>query len=78
MELPPEESLRAIPADSKFLFPADNDSRARDRIAHFAVDQRLAFNIRHPCNRVQARIRGLSTLQNGPERQSEIGHRYPQ
>lgn len=52
MELHSKEFLRAVPASSKFLFPANDNNRAFDRLAYFARNQRPAFIIRYSGNRM--------------------------
>lgn len=48
MELHSKESLRAIPADSEFLFPTDDSNRGFNTIAYFANNQCFAFVVCHP------------------------------
>lgn len=64
MELYSKKSLRAISACGEYLFPNDDDNRACNNIVGFTVNQRHTFSICHSGDRVQTRLRRLSTLQD--------------
>lgn len=64
MELYSEKSFRAIPSCGTFLFPDLDDNRTCHRLAGFAVNQRHTLIVCYPGDRVQTRIRRLSTLQD--------------
>lgn len=56
MEFHPKEFLRAVPASSELLLPANNNNRAFNRVAHSALNKRNAFIIRYSRDRMQTGI----------------------
>lgn len=78
MELRAKESLRAVQADSEFVFSYYGGRVDVNEIPDLVLDHHSTVELRGGRDSMQTGVRGLPEVQRGQARESTIRTRYPQ